>query len=320
MAVLAPGESEAPAEEPQFVSALTPSGIEVYYQWAPKRLYRVREQWVPTTTKDVNEPGEWVEVPSVTTVLGVLDKAALPWWGMKMGVDGVLELQRRGLIREMDGKLMIPGKGMIGSTMVQAEVDNIVELLNEFKLTVNHKRDKAGDRGQSVHDAFEIWAMDDIWPQPAVFPESERGYVEGLVRFLEDAAIEPGGTEIMVGSLEHGFAGRYDLRAIMADSNLCTKLYPKRADKYEVVPGGSCLLDLKTSAGVYDTHEFQLEAYEAASVECGYTPTDFRAVIRVSADGRYEFVQSKSTFDDFLGVKAAHDARESRKRRKKRPK
>lgn len=330
-AVLAGGASvsEAPTEEPVQFTALTPSGIEVLYQAAPKRLYRVRRQWVPTTTKDVSAAGEWVEVPSVTTVLGVLDKAALPWWGMKMGVEGVLELAKRGLIREMKveaplgtehAALMIPGQGMVGSTMLPADVDNVVDLLNQFKLTVNHKRDKAGDRGQSVHDAFEAWAKDDIWPQPEVFPATERGYVEGLVRFLEDAAIEPGGTEIMVGSLEHGFAGRYDLRAIMADSNLCTKLYPKRADKYELVPGGSCLLDLKTSAGVYDTHEFQLEAYEAASVECGYTPTDFRAVIRVSADGRYEFVQSKSTFEDFLGVKAAYDARESRKRRKKRPK
>jgi hypothetical protein len=38
----------------------------------------------------------WREVPSVTTVLGILDKPGLPWWGMKIGVEGVLELVRRG--------------------------------------------------------------------------------------------------------------------------------------------------------------------------------------------------------------------------------
>jgi hypothetical protein len=37
----------------------------------------------------------WVDVPSVTTALGILEKPALPWWGMKVGVEGVLELRRK---------------------------------------------------------------------------------------------------------------------------------------------------------------------------------------------------------------------------------
>ena len=31
-------------------------------------------------------------VPSVTQILGVLDKPGLPWWGMKVGVAGVCAL------------------------------------------------------------------------------------------------------------------------------------------------------------------------------------------------------------------------------------
>lgn len=65
---------------------LTPSGLEVYFQSKPKRMYRVNG----------------VEVPSVTTVLGVLDKPALPFWGNKVGVDGVLELIRRGKLVWVD--------------------------------------------------------------------------------------------------------------------------------------------------------------------------------------------------------------------------
>lgn len=323
--VHAPGASQesAPEGEPEGMTALTPSGIEVYYQWAPKRLYRVRKALAYFPDKgETGAWSDWVEVPSVTTVLGCLDKAGLPWWGMKSGVEGFLELHERGLIREMSGAfgktaLCVPGKGMTGSSMSPATVENVVGLLTEFKLTVNHKRDKAGDRGQSVHDAFESWANNDVWPQPDIYPETERGYVRGLIRFLEDAAIEPGGTEIMVGSIEHDYAGRYDLRAIMADSDLVTKTYPRRVDKVETIEGGSFILDLKTSSGVYPTHFMQLEAYEAASVECGYTPTQGRAVIHVTADGKYEFVRSKATIDDFLAVKSAYDALESMKRRRK---
>lgn len=58
---------------------VTPSGIEVYYQPDP-RLYRVNG----------------VEVPSVTQVLDCLHKPALPYWGNKVGAEGVLELVRMG--------------------------------------------------------------------------------------------------------------------------------------------------------------------------------------------------------------------------------
>jgi hypothetical protein len=37
-------------------------------------------------------------MPGVTTILGVLDKPALPYWGNQIGVDGVIELVRRGLL------------------------------------------------------------------------------------------------------------------------------------------------------------------------------------------------------------------------------
>ena len=50
----------------------TDKGLTIYYQSEPERLYRVNG----------------VEVPSVTTVLDILHKPALTWWGMKVGVEG----------------------------------------------------------------------------------------------------------------------------------------------------------------------------------------------------------------------------------------
>ena len=61
-------------------SSTVPAGYTISYFVEPKRKYEI----------------DGVEVPSVTTVLGCLDKPALPYWGNKIGVEGVLELVRRG--------------------------------------------------------------------------------------------------------------------------------------------------------------------------------------------------------------------------------
>jgi len=78
-------------------STITPSGIEVDFTWTPKRQYRVRQH--PDQVGNDFLPTDWRVVPSVTDVLGCLDKPGLPYWGNKVGVDGVLELVRRGLLK-----------------------------------------------------------------------------------------------------------------------------------------------------------------------------------------------------------------------------
>lgn len=306
-------------EEPQFVTSVTPSGIEVLYQWAPKRLYKVRHT-EPQMGAGKPKDYDWSEVPSVTTVLGVLDKPALPWWGMKIGVQGVLELVERGVIPYAlyeDGIKRLSVLDRL--VLVPADVDNVVPLLTQNQLTVNHVRDQAGDRGTNVHDAFENWAKDGTVPQPTIYPEHERGYVEALLAFLRDTGLEAEEAEIMVGSIAHGFAGRYDLRGNLPKSvELVVHRTPKRGPQLETFEAGRYLWDLKTSKDFYESHFMQLEAYELASVECGYDATDARAVVVVAADGTYKVERSKATSDDFLAVKSAHDALEDLKKRRKR--
>lgn len=278
----------------------TPSGIEIRYTAAPKRKYEVYDAGQP-------EKG-WLEVPSVTTVLGVLDKPGLPWWGMKTGVEGVLELHRRGCLFEtqvgLSRSLAVHKiNEQSGPEFMVATPQEIIDLLTANKLTVNHVRDKAAGRGTAVHDAFELWAREGHKPAPEMFPAEERGYVEGLLAFIEDVQPEPVAAEVMVGSVEHGFAGRYDIR--FQTSKECQVVYkrtPAKGAHYATLAPGLFLGDLKTSSGVYPSHSRQLEAYEAASVECGYEPTDARGIIHVSADGGYEFVRSTATAEDFYCV------------------
>ena len=275
---LPPGVQEEGVAESQIprgvCEVVTPSGVQIYYQAAPKRLYKVNGK----------------EVPSVTGVLDILEKGGLPWWGMKVGIEGVLQLSNA------------------DNLALYSTVEEWVELLTQHKLTVNHVRDQAGDRGQAVHDALELWASGNyVLPEPLIYAPEEQGYVRGLRDFLIDCGAEAVASEVMVGSAKHKYAGRFDLRArIPHDTDVVVKTYPVRKPLRGRLEGGEWLLDLKTSKGVYDTHYLQLEAYETASIECGYEPTIQRGVIHVTEDGRYELAVSKATFTDFKAVLSAY--------------
>jgi hypothetical protein len=315
------GKSEGTVE-------VTPSGIAVYYQSAPKRLYRIaRRQRTPKVAREIhegrniglleallasaqandseaNDLHQWIEVPSVTTVLGVLDKPALPWWGMKVGIQGVMTLCNLDLVR-------IFTHGQQSALVVRNETgwmvageDQIIELLTKHALTVNHVRDKAGSRGQVVHDALESWAQTGNLPDPSIYPPNEKGYVLGLLAFLKDVpSAEPVASEVLVASLKYGFAGRYDIRLKTTEEHrVVIHRTPKRGPKYALLAPGEYLGDLKSSKGIYSSHARQLEGYEQASIESGYEPTAGRGILHVSAEGEYEFVRSWATFEDFRAV------------------
>jgi hypothetical protein len=213
-----------------------------------------------------------VEVPSVTQILDCLHKPALVWWGMTTGVEGVCALIKANAIE-----------------FQTAEPADVVAALTQHKLTVNHVRDRAGVRGSGAHQALEDFMRTRKIPALGDYPEADQGYIRALAAFLFDHQPEPLAVEHMVGSVTHGYAGRYDLRCRIGDR--------------------VGLLDAKTSKRVYpESHFPQLEAYEAAAVECGSDPTDFRAVLRLGADGKYELAESTASFEDFLGIKAAYDA------------
>jgi len=293
-------------EATSFTTDITPNGIEVYYQSEPKRLYKVRHQ---------SFKGSWdkvPEVPSVTTVLGILNKPQLVWWGMQRGVEGVIDLFAKGVLAtafdwDIDQERIVVGNDFATEAM-------IVDALKEHKLTVNHRLEKASERGVNVHDALEAWAATGVMPRPAEFPENERPYVEGLLKFLTDVDPTPIRQEVMVGSVEHGFAGRFDLvMGVTGVREYTSRCYPKRADKRETLhlsTTPTILADLKTSRGTYATHHLQLAAYELAAVEGGYPATDAQAVIHVTDTGKYELVFSRATPNQFLAIRRAYAALE----------
>lgn len=311
-----------PKPNPTSVS-VTPSGIEIAY-WSLKEPWQRKTRWYEIRK---GPRSKWREVPSVTTVLDVLAKDALTWWGMKVGAQGVVTLVNIGLLRmaqTANGASVLTCVGPTGdgqSGLVVAGTPQIVELLKQCKLTTNDVRDAAGDRGQSVHDAFEAWAKDGVAPDPAFYPPAEQGYVEGLRRFIEESGARALSNEVAVASIKHGYAGRYDVSIEYPDEvEVVVHHTPVRGEQRASLEPGIYLDDLKTSKDVYDSHFKQLEAYEGASIECGYDPTKGRGVIHVDSEGRYKRVPSPAVFADFkaaLGVWRADQSLKARKRKGK---
>jgi hypothetical protein len=263
-----------------------PSGVRVAFDADRHRYYLVHDDDV-------------VPLESVTKTLGVCPKPGLPWWGMKVGLAGALKLAEMGeLEREVDGEGRL------------IDVDDAVDLLNLHRLTVNHVRDGAGDRGTETHEVGEGLAAGVIPDLDAIEPE-RRGYPEGLIAAWLDLRPQPVATERVVCSVEHGIAGRYDLVARIPEGR--TAVVDAESGWREEIPAGLWLLDYKTPKAVYEAHVLQLESYEMCSVESGYEPTDHRGVIRLLPDGRYELVESWTTKSHYLAALRFHRALEEGK-------
>jgi len=278
----------------------TPAGIGIRYQPESegKRQYWLR---APEPVGALGPISPWSEVPSVSEALGILDKPQLPWWGMQMGVEGVRTLIERRIILPVE---VIEGRWVLTDGTSTLTRDEIVALLQEHHLTTNDVRDRAGERGTAAHAALEAWAMTGARAEPAGYPDEQAGYVEATLKFCSDAQLSNAQAEVMVGSLAHGYAGRYDLRGDLS-GDLVVNLRGKNGTRMEFVEQPT-LLDLKTSKYVTANHFLQMEAYEGAGVECGYEPTMRRVVIHARADGRYVVKTNQVwTQADFLAVLGA---------------
>lgn len=280
-------------------TTITPNGMEIRYE--PKG----HKYWVNKVEVDA----------SATHILRVLDKPALTWWGMNVGIAAGLEMyERAGITPQM----LLAGKPEDMDMLTWAkEISKTT--VTEMGLTTNHIRDQASTRGQTVHTAFSYWATTGLWPIPGEYPEHESGYVVALIAFLRAVpTLEPRGIELAVGSEKHSFAGRYDLRGVLsAESKVVTRVYPKVEPKFLKVPTGTFLFDLKTSVDIFAEHSLQLAGYELASVESGYEPTTGQLIVQLGADGRYQCRRARSSAEDFIAVKrcwkALRDATEGLK-------
>lgn len=112
-----------------------------------------------------------------------------------------------------------------------------------LKALPNQRRDDAAIRGTEVHKLAERY----IQGEEVEVPEHLQSYVNGYVRFIEDFNPTSIHEELVVASRTHGYAGRLD--------------------SIQDIPGlGRCLVDYKTSNGIYGQTALQVAAYRYAEV------------------------------------------------------
>lgn len=284
-------------------------GIEIAYHESPYRHYLVN--------------GE--QVPSVTTVLGVLNKAALPNWAAKVTREGCWQLIRKDrttrylrrkwgenfttIIAAIEGgetqssvveRFGVERRDYLSATaslgfLLPRNMYEFADALKAHGLTHTQTTKAAADRGVDVHAVWEDWHLHGKIPNAAEYPKDRRPYLRAMAKFIMDHSPQALETEQVVGSAVHKFAGRLDTVVVLS-----------------VAGKGRCMIDVKTSKRVYPNSHFpQLRGYEIARRECGLDPSDDQGILRLGDNGEYELAWASdpkhggpTTDDDFLSVLA----------------
>jgi hypothetical protein len=217
-----------------------------------ERLTGFRAYWYTGPT-----PGAKRErLPSVTTILGeIMPKYALLDWYEARGAEAALFLARRGLLDHV-------------------EPVDAIEAIRENGMGAKSSAKHASDRGKRIHKILEVYALTGAVPNPADYPEEDRGYIKGLIRWILKAdpqVRDSGGVERLVCDGERGYAGRLDLRCCVYGMS----------DDF--------IVDLKTNrkARLYPSASLQVAGYHQADVKCGAAPALGGLLVAVGPDGTF---------------------------------
>lgn len=148
--------------------------------------------------------------PSVTNIIGCLDKPAIPAWAAKEVAKAAW--RNRSAILEA------------------ADEDAVVGML---KGAPWKQRDKAADVGSSVHAVADALASDHPLPS---YSAEEADYVDAFLRWASDFDVRFAASEVTVFNREDGYAGTYDFLAdipgvgrVLGDHKTGKGVYPEVA-------------------------------------------------------------------------------------------
>ena len=206
--------------------------------------------------------GRWGDLPSPSQIAKFADPSAdnLMDWAARKNLEGLYLLG--------------------GGIEAYPDAQTLYEALREKKLTWRDLREKAGDKGTEVHDAFEKGLHGEPVPLEDNLP-SVQGHMIALDKFFNDhPSLGLLQTEAVVYSEKHGYAGRFDARVLGR--------------------GGTVLLDLKTSKYISRSYHAQLQGYDLAAEECGYGASDNLTILQTREDGTYRLWPCRSSRQTFL--------------------
>lgn len=223
---------------------------------------------------------------SVTGIIGVYDKPALPYAAANVTFESVALVHREGCVPAFD------------------DADELSGLLYGRKLKHFQIWQGKADRGTFAHAVNQSWIEHGTVPERETVPEDYAPFIRSFGDFLRDHEPRFLTSEEIIASIVHGYAGRYD--ATLSVTKRCAKskcTCPKPCkDKSKCMTICACHLmdigavirgDWKTSKAIYAEYMAQLDLYEVGAKEMGEDEADHRCALRLGADGDYQFVLSR---------------------------
>lgn len=236
--------------------------------------------------------GKQIEVPSVTTILGVIDKSApLIIWATRCMSDYILQSET--MRPDNDGMIVVTKEGL-------------KSLLDRAKIDYRSVKTDAADVGTQVHNYIE----DFIHGKNPAPPSDERAHrcAQMFIDWIKGHEVKFLLSEQKLYSTKHNFCGTMDWLAEVTpcgDRTCCPFLIRSKV-----------LGDIKTSKRIYDEYGLQLAAYKEAYEEISGDKVDARCIIRVGKDAeeievRY-FTNQEMDFNTFLAAYTIYSARKNK--------
>jgi len=217
--------------------------------------------------------GQWV--PGVTSILGVLNKPAIPKWAATQVAEFVAD--------HPDGVDELRAMGR--NPMVYA--------LKELPWS---RRDEAAVKGSEIHDFAERI----VNGESVEVPNALTGYVESAVQFMEDYGIRPVLVEAVVGSREHRYAGKLDL---VADSDR----HPRSVYDWKTAKSGIYGQTAWQNVA-YALAEFSSENGDEQPMADVGIEASFGVHLQEDGYDCHPLAFGPHIFDEFLAIRSAYDA------------
>jgi len=260
-------------------------------------------------------------VPSVTTVLGVLNKP-LDGYVERETLKGAWKLIEQARDPEHTYRLprnaaprSCPSRGKYtpffarncedpaeDCTLGDPRICAFRKDLHIRHLTSRDATNEAAERGTDVHQVWQDWNEHRKIPNAEEYPVNRRGYIRAMgkaILHLKPHAVE---VEQVVGSAIYGYAGRLDTVVVVHTAE------------------GLSMIDLKTSSAIWSNTYFpQLAGYEIARRECGLPPTVRQGILHLDKEGEFDIEHDLAWSDaepeDFLAVLSAWKSQQKWARR-----
>ena len=252
-----------------------------------------RDQWHRYT---LGKGKDKAVLPSVTGVIGVMDKPALPGWSARIQQEADIATAWK-LIQEN-----------------RRDYADFFFFDSDFREMAGKEKEhakalkEAGEIGTDLHGMIEAYCrrlLGETVADPVV--KNDRAYFaySGFEEWAKSVDLKPVSTEAMVYSKTHGYAGTFDLLAY--------------------VNGKLTIIDWKTGRAIYQEHRLQSVAYRMALAEMSGVMTEGLLVLlpksgdqgieahQVMDDVTEAFNVFKSLIPVYHWIKANEKARRSKK-------